>query len=115
MPGPARPPGARGPPADGSELYGTVTGTSAAAAEVAGAAAQLVELRPSLDCSSLRSLLVGYAQAGKAPARTAGAGAFRIGASAVGEVAAEQTTLGFGLWGGPHWHATRTVVLRNVS
>ncbi|HLK46255.1 MAG TPA: S8 family serine peptidase, partial [Acidimicrobiales bacterium] len=104
-----------GAAADGSELYGTVTGTSAAAAEVAGAAAQLVELRPSLDGSSLRSLLVGYAQAGKAPTVTAGAGAFRIGASAVGEVAADQTTLGFGLWGGPHWHATRTVVLRNVS
>lgn len=104
-----------GAAADGSELYGTVTGTSAAAAEVAGAAAQLVELRPSLDGASLRSLLVGYAQAGKAPTTTAGAGAFRIGASAVGEVAADQATLGFGLWGGPHWHATRTVVLRNVS
>jgi minor extracellular serine protease Vpr len=104
-----------GAAADGSELYGTITGTSAAAAEVAGAAAQLVELRPALDGASLRSLLVGYAQAGKAPTTTAGAGAFRIGAAAVGELAADQTTLGFGLWGGPHWHATRTVVLRNVS
>jgi subtilisin family serine protease len=104
-----------GTAADGSELYGTITGTSAAAAEVAGAAAQLVELRPSLDGFALRSLLVGYAQAGKASTTTAGAGAFRVGASAVGEVAADQATLGFGLWGGPQWHATRTVVLRNVS
>ncbi len=100
---------------DGSELYGTVTGTSAAAAEVAGAAALVVQLRPSLDASALRSLLVGYAQPGGASILSAGAGAFRVGASAVAEIASDQATLGFGLWGGPHWHATRTVVLRNVS
>ena len=111
---PPRPP-SRALRADGSELYASVTGTSAAAAEVAGAAAQLIELRPSLDGASLRSLLVGYAQAGGASTTTAGAGAFRIGAAAVGEIASDQTTLGFGLWGGPRWHATRTVVLRNVS
>ncbi len=34
---------------DGSALYGTINGTSGAAATVAGAAAQLAELRPSLD------------------------------------------------------------------
>jgi subtilisin family serine protease len=100
---------------DGSELYGTITGTSAAAAEVAGAAALVVQERPALDASALRSLLVGYAQPGGAPIMSAGAGALRVGASAVGEIAADQTTLGFGLWGGSHWHATRTVVLRNVS
>ncbi len=104
-----------GAASDGSELYGTVTGTSAAAAEVAGAAALLVQLRPSLDGASLRSLLVGYAQPGGASITSAGAGAFRVGASAVGELAADQATLGFGLWGGPRWHSTRTVVLRNVT
>ena len=68
-----------------------------------------------LDGHALDSLLVGYAQPGDAPATQVGAGAFRLGASAVGEVAAQPTTLGFGIWGGPHWHGTRTIVVRNVS
>jgi hypothetical protein len=72
-------------------------------------------MRPALDGPALRSLLVGYAQPGGAPATEVGAGTFRLGASAVGEVAAEPATLGFGIWGGAHWHATRTIVVRNVS
>jgi len=101
--------------ADGTPLYGTVNGTSAAAATVAGAAAVLAELRPALDGASLGSLLSGYAQRGQAPATAVGAGAIRLGASAVGEVAASPLTLGFGIWRGPHWHATRAVTIRNVS
>ncbi|MGH3002995.1 MAG: S8 family serine peptidase, partial [Gaiellaceae bacterium] len=104
-----------GAAADGTPLYGTVNGTSGSAALVGGAAAVLVQMRPDLDGSALESLLVGYAQRGRAPAVAVGAGAFRLGASAVGEVAAQPTTLGFGIWQGPRWHATRTVVVRNVS
>ncbi len=104
-----------GAAADGTPVYGTVNGTSAAAATVAGGAALLAEMRPALDGPSLQSLLVGYAQAGGASPMEAGAGSFRLGASAVGEVAAQPATLGFGIWEGPHWHATRTVVVRNVS
>jgi hypothetical protein len=100
---------------DGSPLYGTINGTSGAAATVAGAAALLAQMRPSLDGPSLDSLLVGYAQQGGAPSTEVGAGTFRIGASAVGEVAAQPTTLGFGIWQGPRWHATRTLVVRNAS
>jgi len=100
---------------DGSPLYGTVNGTSVAAATVAGAAALLAQMRPSLDGPALDSLLVGYAQPGRAPATEAGAGVLRLGASAVGELSAQPTTLGFGLWGGPRWHGTRTLVVRNVS
>jgi Subtilase family len=100
---------------DGSALYGTVNGTSGAAATVAGGAALLAQMRPSLDGPSLGSLLVGYAQRGKAPMTAVGAGTFRLGASAVGEVAAQPTTLGFGIWQGSHWHATRSLVVRNVS
>jgi subtilisin family serine protease len=100
---------------DGSALYGTVTGTSAAAAGVAGAAALLAQMRPALDGPGLDSLLVGYAARGRAPAVDVGAGTLRLGASAVAEVAAQPTTFGFGIWAGPRWHATRTVVLRNVS
>ena len=100
---------------DGSPLYGTVNGTSAAAATVAGAAALLAQMRPALDGAALNSLLVGYAARGGAPAVDVGAGTFRLGVSAVGEVAAQPSTLGFGIWEGPHWHATRTVIVRNVS
>ena len=100
---------------DGTSLFGTVNGTSAAAATVAGAAALLAQMRPNLNGPELRSLLIGYAQPGRAPALEVGAGTFRVGSSAVGEVAADQATLGFGIWRGPHWHATRTLVFRNVS
>jgi minor extracellular serine protease Vpr len=100
---------------DGSALYGTVNGTSAAAATVAGAAALLAEMRPELDGPALNSLLVGYAARGGAPAVDVGAGTFRLGTSAVGEVAAQPSTLGFGIWEGARWHATRTLVVRNVS
>ena len=100
---------------DGSPLYGTVNGTSGAAATVAGAAALLAQMRPNLDGRSLESLLVGYAQQGRAPSTAVGAGTFRLGASAVGEVAAQPTTLGFGIWQGARWHATRRLVVRNVS
>ncbi|HVC86472.1 MAG TPA: S8 family serine peptidase [Gaiellaceae bacterium] len=104
-----------GAAADGSPLYGTVNGTSGAAATVAGGAALLAQMRPALDGPSLQSLLVGYAQQGSEPAWASGAGTFSLGAAAVGEVAAQPTTLGFGIWQGPRWHATRTLVVRNVS
>jgi hypothetical protein len=72
-------------------------------------------MRPDLDAAALESLLAGYAQRGHADAVAVGDGALRAGASAVGEVAASPVSLGFGIWQGPHWHATRTLVLRNVS
>ncbi len=100
---------------DGTPLYGTVNGTSGAAATVAGAAALLFDMRPALTASAARSLLVGYAQPGGAPATATGAGQLRLGASAVGEVAADQATIGFGVWQGKSWHATRTIVVRNVT
>jgi hypothetical protein len=104
-----------GSASDGSPLYGTVSGTSGAAATVAGAAAVLAQMRPALDGPSLESLLVGYAQRGGASPLAAGAGVLRVGASAVGEVAAQPATLGFGIWQSKRWHATRTIVVRNVS
>jgi hypothetical protein len=104
-----------GEAADRSPLYGTVNGTSVAAATVAGAAALVAQMRPALDGAALDSLLAGYAQRGAAPATAVGAGALRAGASAVGELAATPLSLGFGVWQGRRWHATRTVVVRNVS
>jgi hypothetical protein len=104
-----------GSASEGSALYGTINGTSGAAATVGAAAALLAQMRPALDGPSLQSLLVGYAQRGRAPATAVGAGTLRLGASAVGEVAAQPATLGFGIWEGPRWHSTRTIVVRNVS
>src|SRR5262249_45393920 len=75
----------------------------------------LAQMRPSLDAAGLRSLLSGYAQQGRASPFSVGAGALRLGASAVGEIATDPATLGFGIWRGPHWHATRFVTVRNVS
>src|SRR5256885_2292524 len=104
-----------GTSSDGSPLFGTINGTSAAAATVAAAAAVLAQMRPNVDAVGLRSLLAGYAQPGRASPFTVGAGALRLGASAVGEVATDPATLGFGVWGGSHWHATRVITVRNVS
>jgi len=100
---------------DGSALYGTVNGTSAAAATVAGAAALLAQLRPALAGPALESLLAGYARPTGAPVTAVGAGALDLGASAVGELASDPMSIGFGVWGGAHWHATRELTIRNVS
>jgi subtilisin family serine protease len=104
-----------GQASDGSALYGTVSGTSVAAATVAGAAALLAQVRPALGGPALESLLAGYAQPNGATAAAVGSGTLDLGASAVGELASAPTSVGFGIWGGPHWHATRTIVVRNVS
>src|SRR4051794_29877466 len=106
---------APGQAADGSALYGTVNGTSAAAATVAGAAALLAQMRPDLDGPALASLLTGYAQRGHPDPLAVGNGLLRLGASAVGEVAASPLALGLGIWQGRRWHATRTITVRNVS
>jgi hypothetical protein len=53
-----------GEASDGSPRFRAVTGTSAAAAAVAGAAAVLAEARPGLDAAELRSVLVDTAREG---------------------------------------------------
>jgi hypothetical protein len=53
----------------GPTLYGTLNGTSAAAATVPGATELSEEIRRASDGWQLRSLLVGYAQPGGAAAR----------------------------------------------
>jgi Subtilase family/Peptidase inhibitor I9 len=100
--------------ADGSALYGTVNGTSGSAATVAGAAALLIQMRPSLDGPAIASLLTGYADPGTA-ITASGSGSLDLGASAVGEIVAAPTALALGPYTGPRWKATQTIVVRNVS
>src|SRR5262249_9146084 len=82
---------------DGSARYGTVNGTSVAAALVAGGAALLAQARPYLDAEALKGLLVGAAQPLLGDSVTAqGAGLVDVGGATATEFAASPTSLAFG-------------------
>jgi minor extracellular serine protease Vpr len=106
-----------GKAADGSARYSSISGTSAASALVAGSAALLTEARPDLDASALKGLLAGSArQLPRESVAAQGTGLLDLGATAAGEVAALPTTLSFGrATYGSGWHATRRLVVRNLS
>ncbi len=101
--------------ADGEPAFASVSGTSAAAASVAGAAALLAQARPGLGALDLRSLLVGYAGGAGAPTAGSGAGGVDVGASAAAELVASTASVSFGAWQGNDWRATRRFTIRNVS
>jgi len=101
---------------DGSPRFGTVNGSSPAAAVVAGAAAVLAQTRPALRGVDLRSLLTGTARSIRDTSVTAqGSGLVDLGASAAGELTADPVTLAFGRAQGDGWHSTQELVVRNVS
>ena len=101
---------------DGSARYGTVNGSSGAAAVVAGAAALLAQLRPGLGATELSGLLVGTAQPLADTSVTAqGGGLVDLGAAASAELAAWPDTLAFGRARGDGWHSTQRLTLHNVS
>ncbi len=96
---------------DGSPRFETVSGTSVAAAAVAGAAALLAQSRPDLDAHALKDTLVGTATSlatGSVDAQ--GAGLVDLAAADSAGVAAEPATLSLS-------RATprRVVVVRNLS
>jgi hypothetical protein len=102
--------------ADASARFGSVSGSSAGAAVVAGAAALLVQARPWLDAVALKSLLVGAARPLRGDALTAqGAGLVDVGAAAAAEAAAVPSTIAFPPAAGAGWRGTRVVTLRNLS
>jgi subtilisin family serine protease len=115
-PGVALPTSEPGAHEDGSPRFGTIHGSSASAAVVAGAAALLAHARPELGASALKSVLVGSARP-LAGARVAaqGAGLIDVGAAAAAEVATHPTTLAFGRAVRPGWRSRRRVVVRNLS
>jgi subtilisin family serine protease len=102
--------------ADGSARFGTISGTSAAAAIVAGAAALLAEARPELDAGALKSLLVAAGRPLPGEDVSAqGAGLVDLGGAAASEVETTPSALAFGRATGPRWIGRQTVVVRNLS
>jgi subtilisin family serine protease len=101
---------------NGSPRYGTVNGSSAAAAVVAGAAGLLAQLRPDLSAADLKSLLAGTAQPLPDTSVAAqGGGLVDVDAAAAAELTAEPDTLAFGRAAGDGWHATQRLTLHSVS
>jgi hypothetical protein len=101
---------------DGSPRYGTVNGSSAAAAVTAGAAALLAQARPSLGAAALKSLLVTSAR----PIRGEqigihGAGQVDLGRAAATELAVAPTTLALGEARRTGWSVRQRLRIRNAS
>jgi subtilisin family serine protease len=102
--------------ADGGTVFGTVSGSSASAAVVAGGAALLAEARPEVDADTLRALLLGGARSlARTPLAAQGAGFMDLGHSASLELVAEPSSLTFGRGTREGWRGEGTVRLRNLS
>ena len=102
--------------ADGTAAYGTVNGSSAAAATVAGAAALLAQARPDLDAQALRSVLAGYGRPfADGSITTQGTGLVDVGAGAAAELAADPTTLAFGPAARTNWRSVQKLTIRSLS
>ncbi len=101
---------------DRSARYGTISGSSAAAALAAGTAAVLVEARPGLDAYAVKGVLVGTA-ASTAGASVAaqGAGAIDAAGAVAAEVSAAPAAVGFGAADRAGWQSIRRVTVANVS
>lgn len=100
----------------GAPAYGSVNGSSAAAAIAAGAAALLAQARPDLDAEAIKQVLVGSARPIPGESLAAqGAGVLDLGAAAAAETAAHPATLALGRAHGRNWRARRAVVVRNLS
>ena len=101
---------------DRTARYGTISGSSAAAALAGGAAAVLAQARPELDAAALKGTLVGTAVAvGRSPVAAQGAGVLDLGAATAAEVVADPVTVGFGAADQAGSRAVRRIAVRNVS
>jgi len=96
----------------GAARYGTLSGSSAAAAVVAGSAALLAQARPDLDADALRSALVATS---RPLAGTAGQGVVDPAAASSVELVAEPPVAALGALVGKRSRTTGHVLLRNVS
>lgn len=101
---------------EGAARFGTVNGSSAAAAVAAGAAALVAEARPELDAAALKAVLVETARPlGGDAAAAQGAGLLDVGGASAVEVAATPAAVSFGAATAAGWTAKRPLLLRNVS
>jgi minor extracellular serine protease Vpr len=99
---------------DGDVRFGTISGTSAAAAVTAGVAAVLAQGRPALGARALHGLLVGSAQRSDLDPTASGAGLVDLRAAVQQELVAEPALLSFGAIAGPRG-AERVLAITNVS
>jgi subtilisin family serine protease len=99
----------------GRALYATATGSSAAAAVVAGAVALVKQARPQLDARELRAVLVGSAKALGEPTTRAGAGLVDPTGATEAELAVAPSTVAFGRGSSKEWSTARTITVTNVS
>ncbi|HEY4621712.1 MAG TPA: S8 family serine peptidase, partial [Gaiellaceae bacterium] len=99
---------------DGEVRFGTISGTSAAAAVTAGVAAVLAQGRPALDARGLHGLLVGSAQRADLDPTASGAGLVDLRAAVQQELLAEPALVSFGAVAGPVG-AERILRITNVS
>ena len=98
----------------GTARYGAISGTSAAAALVAGAAATLAQARPDLDAAALKAALVATARP-LGPVGEGGAGLVDPSAAAAAEIVADPPAVGLGTALAEDSVVGRTITLRNVS
>jgi subtilisin family serine protease len=104
---------------EGEVRFGTMSGTSAAAAVAAGAAALLAEGRPQLSAAELRGLLVGSARRTDLDVTASGAGLIDVRSAVQQEVVSIPSSVSFGPFdSGPEFERfalERTIELHNVS
>ena len=104
---------------EGEVRFGTVSGTSAAAAVAAGAAAVLAQGRPRLGAAELRGLLVGSAQRRDLDPSASGAGLIDLRSAVQQEVAVVPASVSFGsAESAPEFERftlEQTIRVRNVS
>jgi subtilisin family serine protease len=98
---------------DGDVRFGTISGTSAAAAVTAGVAAVLAQGKPGLDARQLHGVLVGSALRADLDPTASGAGLVDLRAAVQQELLAEPALLSFGAVG-PNG-AERVIRITNVS
>ena len=100
---------------EGEIRFGTVSGTSAAAAVTAGVAAILAQGRPGMDASGLHGLLVGSAQRSDLDPTASGAGLVDVRGAAQLEAFAEPAVISFGTAPAGAKEIERIVRVHNIS
>ena len=98
---------------DGDVRFGTISGTSTAAAVTAGVAAVLAQGRPGLDARQLHGLLVGSALRFDLDPTASGAGLVDLRAAVQQELVAQPALVSFGAVGSDG--AERTIRITNLS